>query len=210
MSVFVVDDTESRLKKEQYSMGEEEDHTQIICPRCKKGRVIIEQTSYKLPKQDETMLLMLVKCTNCDLLIRDVLPLETKIKPGTYTYRVTKGDLTAKIFRSPSGYLEIPEYGIEIEPGPEADFIVTNVEGILERVISATKFLFDSNPDNAVARDLLPVLEEAKKGMRDFTVIVRDNMGGSCITHDDSSKIEYKECRPSDPSSQETTRRNNS
>jgi zinc finger protein len=205
-----VDDTESRLKKEQYRMEEDEDRSPILCPRCKKGRVIIEQTSYKLPKQDETMLLMVVKCTNCDLLIRDVLPLETKIKPGTYTYRVTKGDLTAKIFRAPSGFLEIPEYGIEIEPGPEAEFIVTNVEGILERVISATNFLFDANPDNIVARDLLPVLDEARRGLREFTVILRDKAGGSCITHDDPSKVEFEECKSTDPSLQETTKRDDS
>lgn len=202
-----MDDTESRLKKEEYGLGEEEDRSPILCPRCKKGRVIIEQTSYKLPKQDETVLLMLVKCTNCNLLIRDVLPLETKIKPGTYTYRVTGGDLTAKIFRSPTGFLEIPEYGIEIEPGPEAEFIVTNIEGILERSISATKFLFDSNPDNVVARDLLPVLDEARRGLREFTVILRDNSGGSCITHDDPSKIKFEEFVPSTLSSEEPTKR---
>ncbi len=202
-----MDNTKSRLKKEQYRLEEEEDHSPILCPRCKKGRVIIEQTSYKLPKQDETMLLMVVKCTNCDLLIRDILPLETKIKPGTYTYRITKGDLTAKIFRSPSGFLEIPEYGIEIEPGPGAEFIVTNVEGILDRVISATKFLFSANPDNIVARDLLPVLDEAKRGLREFTVILRDKTGGSCITHDDPNKVEFEEYVPSNPSSQETAKR---
>ena len=205
-----MDNTESRLKKEQYRIEEEEDRTPITCPRCKKGRIIIEQTSYKLPKQDETMLLMLVKCTNCDLLIRDVLPLETKIKPGTYTYRVTHGDLTAKIFRSPSGFLEIPEYGVEVEPGLAAEFIVTNVEGLLERVIRATRFLFESDPNNTVARDLLPVLDEAKRGMRDFTVILRDKEGGSCITHEDRRKVEFEECSPTDRSSQETNKRDTS
>ncbi len=205
--MFVVDDTESRLKKEEYRMGEEEDRSQILCPRCKKGRIILEQTSYKLPKQDETVLLMLVKCTNCNLLIRDVLPLETKIKPGTYTYRVIDGDLTAKVFRSPTGYLEIPEYGIEVEPGPEAEFIVTNIEGILERAISATKFLYDANPDNVVARDLLPVLDEARQGKHEFTVILRDKTGGSCITHDDPSKIIFEEYVPPSTSSQESTKR---
>ena len=202
-----MDKIESRLKKEQYEIKEEEDRSQILCPRCKKGRVIIEQTSYKLSKQDETMLLMLVKCTNCDLLIRDVLPLETKIKPGTYTYRVTNGDLTAKIFRSPTGFLEIPEYGIEVEPGPGAEFIVTNVEGILERAISATRFLSGSDPNNNVARELLPLLDEAKQGKRDFTVILRDETGGSCITHEDPSKIKFEEYMPTDPSSRESTKR---
>jgi zinc finger protein len=202
-----VEGTGSRLKKEEFGIGEEEDRTPIPCPRCKKGRVIIEQTTYKLPRQDETLLLMLVKCTNCDLLIRDVLPLETKSKPGTYKYRVTDGDLTAKVFRSPKAYLEIPEYGIEIEPGPDAEFIVTNIEGILDRAISATKFLLDSNLDNTVARDLLPVLDEAKRGLREFTVILSDKTGGSFITHEVASKIEFEEYVPPESSLPETTKR---
>ena len=201
-----MDANESRLKKKEYQMGEEEDRTPVLCPRCKKGRVILEQTTYKLPKHDETILLLLIKCTNCELLVRDILPLETKIKPGTYIYKVTNGDLTAKIHRSPTGYLEIPEYGIEVEPGPEADFIITNVEGILERAIIATRFLLDANPENQTARNLLPILEEAKKGSREFTVILRDNVGGSFITHEDPTKVSFEEYVPPSPSSQENTK----
>jgi zinc finger protein len=106
---------------------------------------------------------------------------------------VTDGDLTAKIFRSPDSLLEIPEFGVEIEPGPKAQFIITNVEGIIENVIYATRLLARSGDNPEVAEQLLPRLEEARQGLSEFTVILRDFQGGSFISHEDRSKVQFEE-----------------
>jgi zinc finger protein len=170
-----------------------DDEEDILCPQCHQGHVHIEKTIYKLPLEDETLLLLLITCDHCDLVQRDIITLETFVKPGTFTYRVTDGDLTAKIFRSPDSLLEIPEFGVEIEPGPKAQFIITNVEGILENVIYATRLLARSGDNPEVAEGLLPRLEEARQGLSEFTVILRDFQGGSFISHEDRSKVQFEE-----------------
>ncbi|HMF31571.1 MAG TPA: ZPR1 zinc finger domain-containing protein [Candidatus Lokiarchaeia archaeon] len=170
-----------------------DDEEEILCPQCHQGHIHIAKTIYKLPLEEETLLLLLITCDHCDLVQRDVLSLHSYVKPGTFTYHVTGGDLTAKIFRSPGSSLEIPEFGVEIEPGPKAQLIITNVEGILENVIFATKILARVGDNPEVAQALLPRLEEARQGMSEFTVILKDFVGGSFISHEDLSKVQFEE-----------------
>ena len=53
-------------------------------------------------------------------------------------------DLNSRVIRSTSGTIRIPELGIDVEPGSISDSYVTNIEGVLDRILkvvmSATRW----------------------------------------------------------------------
>jgi len=164
------------------------------CPACSDGKLIISRAEHKLPDGD-LYLIMKIECDKCDFTKSDLIPLETPTKPGKYTLRVnSKEDLESKIFRSFSGILEIPELEMEIEPGPAADFFITNIEGILQRMKNAVSY-YNRNleeKDDKVER-ILENIDKAINGEFKFTLIINDKMGGSYIVpaKKESLKIEY-------------------
>ena len=92
---------------------------------------------YDIPDGDK-MLIIKFECNNCDFTQNDVIPLTTRLDPGILTLRVTdEKDLRSKVYRSPTAKLEIPELELMVNPGPNADFYYTNVEGILLRFENA-------------------------------------------------------------------------
>ena len=49
-------------------------------------------------------------------------------------------DLDARVIRSSSGTLRIPELGVDIEPGFASESYISNVEGVLDRVEGVVEF----------------------------------------------------------------------
>ena len=107
-----------------------------------------------------------------------------------------ENDLKSKIYRSPTGELEIPELDLKVDPGPSADFYYTNVEGILFRFEQAVEIyhnsLDDNHPEKSEIRDTLEDLQKAMKGQLKFTLKITDPTGGSYIIPEDSSKYTIK------------------
>jgi zinc finger protein len=105
-------------------------------------------------------------------------------------------DLKSKIYRSPVGRLEIPELELFVEPGPNADFYYTNVEGILFRFENAVsiyrKNLERDDPQIHEIDSILQDLNKALEGELEFTLIITDSGGGSYIIPEDKSKYTFK------------------
>jgi len=112
----------------------------IECPSCEEGIIEITRTLYKLP-DGEDILILLMECNKCNFHQNDVLTLNTSVGPGTYTLKVNDGDLSHKIFRSPTGYIYIPEADFEIEPGSSSGYMVTFVEGIITRMLHWAEYM---------------------------------------------------------------------
>ena len=56
-------------------------------------------------------------------------------KPVHYELKIkAQDDINARVVRSTSGTIRIPELGIDIEPGPASESFVSNIEGVLDRV----------------------------------------------------------------------------
>ena len=116
-------------------------------------------------------------------------------KPGEYRLKVDDADFTHKIFRGTSGDIQIPEIGVNIERGPAAEYILTNVEGILLSIQGQIKFLLKNlrpetkqweNASIAQAK-----LTACLSGEIPFTVILRDTMGGSYISPNNKEKMHF-------------------
>lgn len=115
--------------------------------------------------------------------------------PVRYTLKVdSEEDLGLRVIRSSKGSIEIPEFGILIEPGPMCEAFISNVEGVLLRIISVIEgFIARSHEDlerkNAVA--LKERLELAREGKEPFTLIIQDINGNSGIVSKKAMSSEY-------------------
>lgn len=166
------------------------------CPSCSKGNIVLFKTVYDLPDKDK-MLIIKFECNNCSFYSNDIIPLTTRMEPGIMTLKVTnENDLKSKIYRSPTGNLEIPELELKVDPGPSASFYYTNVEGILLRFEQAVAIYYnsleDDHPEKSEIRDILEDLKKAIKGNLEFTLKISDSGGGSYIIPVDKSKYKYE------------------
>ena len=173
----------------------EEDLT-FKCPSCKQGIISIEKTEYETPDKDK-LLIIKFECNKCTYHQNDVIPMTTRMDAGIFTLKVTnEKDLKSKIYRSPSGKLEIPELELIVEPGPSAGFYYTNVEGILLRFEQAVsiykKNLNKNDPQYLDIEDITRDLQNAINGELNFTLEITDPGGGSYIIAENPSHLTFK------------------
>lgn len=162
---------------------------QIICPVCGKGKITMNRTMYTLPDKEE-VLILLMECNNCSYLNRDVISLKTAFKPGIWTIKVVNKDFTFKILRGPTGFISLPEADFDIEPGSNASYMITTIDGILERMIKWASYLKISGESEGKQETeeyrkivyVLNILNKCNNGEMDFHIILRDADGGSYVT----------------------------
>ena len=71
-------------------------------------------------------------CGACHYHKADVEAAEHK-EPAKYAFEVSgKDDLSVRVVRSSEGSIKIPHVG-SLEPGPNAEGFITNIEGVIER-----------------------------------------------------------------------------
>ena len=177
---------------EKYSLPEIQT---ITCPRCKEGTIEMNRTLHKLPDGEE-ILILLMECNSCAFSRSDVIPLASAFQAGIYTLEIDDGDLTAKIFRSPSGIISLPEADFEIEPGQAAEYLITNVEGILNRMIRWSKVMLSQYDvkklEHKKIESTIKILTECITGSRKFRLILKDNVGGSYISTANKESLHFE------------------
>ena len=122
-------------------------------------------------------------CRNCGYRHSDTIPLEDH-GPKREVLKVRKPqDLKTKIARSNTGSIEIPEFGLRIDPRGQSQSFITNVEGILLRFQDAIVRLktLKSSDEQAKLDELMGQIELARGGRVPFTVIVEDPLGNTAI-----------------------------
>jgi len=112
-------------------------------------------------------------------------------EPARYTLQVVElGDLDARVIRSSSGTIRIPELGVDIEPGHASESYVTNVEGVLERIEGivgfATRSARSAGSEESTKKGeaILEHITLARCGQFKFTLILEDPLGNSAIVSD--------------------------
>ncbi|MHA1725526.1 MAG: ZPR1 zinc finger domain-containing protein [Promethearchaeota archaeon] len=169
------------------------------CPVCDEGILEISHHVHDLLDGDK-MLIIKFECKQCNFHKNDIIPLTTNIEPGIMTLRIScPEDLKSKIYRAPTGKLEIPELELLVEPGPKSSFYITNVEGILERFKEAVSiFLKEISVDDPKREKIVKILEaldKALEGNLNFTVILTDFEGGSYILPTDKNKYSFQKIK---------------
>lgn len=163
------------LKQERFE-------TKICCPLCRTDLVMNWQRD-NIPYFGEIMHVS-ARC-QCSFRFADTMILSVK-EPMRYEMPVeTSEDLDARVIRSTSGTIRIPEMGVTIEPGSVSESYVTNIEGVLQRVrdvlLTASRWVQGDEEKSSRSEELLCMLEDVIEGKRKITVIVEDPLGNSAI-----------------------------
>lgn len=150
------------------------------CPLCKRELVTSWQEE-DIPFFGE-ILLISASCS-CGFKYADTLILGQR-EPVRYEMRIRESeDLNARVIRSSSGTIRIPELGIDVEPGPASESYVSNIEGVLCRIQEVVGMVsrWDEEEKRRRAEEILLELEKVKAGRRELTVILEDPLGNSAI-----------------------------
>ncbi|MBC7114393.1 MAG: ZPR1 zinc finger domain-containing protein [Archaeoglobi archaeon] len=152
--------------------------SRYACPFCGAEATYIWDIE-DIPYFGEVMLTS-IQCSSCGFRHSDCMILSSR-EPQRYELRVSSSDdLNARVIRSSSGTVRIPELGVDIEPGPLAESFVSNVEGILERVENVLRGILNVSK-NRRAEELIEEIRMIREGKREITVIVEDPFGNSAI-----------------------------
>ncbi len=161
--------------------------TTISCPLCHE-ELIINWQGDDIPYFGEIMYIT-ARC-DCSFRFADTMIL-TQRDPVHYELKVEGlGDLSSRVVRSTSGTIRIPELGIDVEPGSVSESYVTNIEGIMDRildvVITATKWAKEDGDEDRTAKglEIQQMLRDAMDGKQELTVVIEDPMGNSAIISD--------------------------
>lgn len=131
---------------------------------------------------------------NCGYRHSDTILLTQK-EPVRYTIEITEiDDLDARVIRSCSGTIRVPELGVDIEPGPASESYVSNIEGVFDRIRDIVQFATNSARDagstesTEKGEEILNNIELARTGNFKLTVIIEDPLGNSAIASEKAVK----------------------
>ncbi len=141
-----------------------------------------------LPYFGEALQTTLV-CTACGYRHGDLL-LSRHREPVRATLRVAGPEcLSARVARSSSGTIRIPELGAAMEPGPRAEAFVSNVEGVVRKfldVVRGQEAVAETTAERNRLRGVRSRIESMADGREPFTFILEDPTGNSDIFHADA------------------------
>ncbi|HHW16796.1 MAG TPA: ZPR1 zinc finger domain-containing protein [Methanothermobacter sp.] len=162
----------------------------IDCPLCHAKKSLgITTHLEKIPYFGEVMESTLI-CRECGYRYSDVLCLDHG-DPMRYSLWVEPETLNARVVKSQSATIRIPELGLKVEPGPRSTAYISNIEGVIERFQSAVKMalkLFEDEKARERSLELLEDLRRVRSGEKKVKVVVEDPMGQSFIAHPRVSK----------------------
>ena len=130
-------------------------------------------------------------CENCGWRHTDFIPTEGK-KPGFWSLFIDSPEkLSARIVRSSSCTIRIPQLDIEVVPGSSSTGFISNVEGVIGRFEQAVNTVIRSekhsqgDSDNLErATSILDSLSVARLGESSISIELLDPRGSSQIIHD--------------------------
>ncbi|WP_243675686.1 ZPR1 zinc finger domain-containing protein [Vulcanisaeta distributa] len=129
------------------------------CPVCGKDTLHVIEILYSDPAFGD-LILYSNQCDHCGYKRIDIQYLNSRGGPSRIMYEV-KDDTDVYrtyIFRSKTARISSPELGFDIDPGPDAEAMITTVEGLLLRMIDVAERMEVLNEDN----------EESIRRLREF------------------------------------------
>lgn len=165
--------------------------TEANCPVCSRMMQFNWETR-EIAYFGEAM--MIAGVCECGFRHSDTILLGQK-EPARYVLHVTEiDDLDARVIRSSSGTIRIPELGVDIEPGHASESYVSNIEGVLERIESivgfATRSAREAGSEESTQKGeaILENIAMARCGKFEFTVVLEDPLGNSAIVSDKAQR----------------------
>lgn len=158
--------------------------TNASCPVCSADMQFCWEST-DIPHFGEAMVIAGV--CDCGYRHSDTILLSQK-EPVRFTLQISSiEDLDARVIRSSSGTLRIPEIGVDIEPGFASESYISNVEGVLDRIEGvvefATRSAREAGSQEATEKgeEILENIALAREGRFPMTLILEDPLGNSAI-----------------------------
>ncbi len=169
-------------------VAERNEFKKLTCPVCTGKTLIFSEVVYKIPVAGK-LLIVSVYCEKCGYKSNSVIPFEIRKKSKEIVFKVEgTRDMYVKILRSPYASILIPELGVEINPGPAAEWYITNVEGLLcriEEILRKAEILYSSRRN---VSDIIKELKMIRNGEMKLTLIIKDPSGLSQILRSELGK----------------------
>ena len=163
------------------------------CPMCKTKSLVLTESQIEVPYFGK-LFVFSMHCSKCNYHKADVEAAEQH-EPVKYKFEVaSKDDLKVRVVKSSEATVKIPYIG-SIEPGPAAQGYITNIEGILVRMRTQIKHLYDNAEDNVErkkAKNLLKKIQRVFWGSEKITLILEDPSGNSAIVSEKAVKSKLK------------------
>ncbi len=158
------------------------------CPVCGHEPLTLRSMDLDLPYFGGALQTTIL-CSACGYRHGDLL-LTRRREPLRITLRVVRPDQrSARVARSSSGTVRIPELGASMEPGPRAEAFVTNVEGAVRKfldVVQGQESLAESAADRERLAAVHARIEGMLEGREAFTFVLEDPTGNSDVVHRDA------------------------
>ena len=161
------------------------------CPTC-NTEIEYLYTTENIPYFSDILIISAI-CPSCGYKFVDTQMIKHG-DPVRYVYRTaTQEDLVVRVIRSTSASIEIPELGVRIDPGPTCQGFVSNIEGVLDRIIQAVgSAIIDGDAEEREnAHLLLERIARVKSGELSVTFILEDPNGNSAIVSGSAEKSTY-------------------
>lgn len=161
------------------------------CPVCGHTPLRVRSLPLELPYFGEA-LQTTVLCNVCAYRHGDLL-LTRSAEPIRVTLHVDRPEhLSARVARSSSGTVRVPELGAAMEPGPRAEAFVSNVEGVMRKFLDVVQGQ-EAVAEGAAARRRLRAvhqrIEDMIEGREAFTFVLEDPTGNSAVLHPDAVRV---------------------
>ena len=163
------------------------------CPQCSVEESLTMLTiSSEIPYFGEHTQIT-VLCDTCGWKHTDFIPSDGE-KPGFSSLVIdSEKKNAARVVRSSSCTIRIPELDLEVSPGGSSSGYVTNIEGVMKRFENAIETIIrgsDEDQDSEIARQILERLRMVKEGGEHVRLELLDPRGRSQIIHHDAESRE--------------------
>ena len=163
--------------------------SRLKCPVCGNNSLNVVLIENKIPYFGKVVISSSV-CEICGYKLNDVFSVETR-EPLEYKLFVeSEEDLMARVVKSSSATVIIPELGLKIEPGPLSQGYVSNVEGVLRRIedVFRGQLAVLEGKKKEKMKNLLGELEKMIEGKKKFILVIKDPLGNSAIISQKAKK----------------------
>lgn len=166
--------------------------TKFPCPVCKSPDAEMTFNTMDIPHFGEVMESTAL-CQNCKWRHVDVLVLKQD-KARRYTLKIEeRDDIDIRVVRSSFSTVEIPEIGVTITPGAQGEGFISNVEGILDRVLDILDTPSVMEGKGKEAEGLKEKIQAIKDGKMQATLVIEDPTGNSAIISEKAVTHEVQE-----------------
>jgi zinc finger protein len=165
-----------------------------MCPFCHEKKLILMDMKREVPFFGAVFIFSM-DCSGCGYHKADI-EAEKPQEPCKYTIELTsEEDMKIRVIKSSLANIKIPHVG-DILSGPSSNGYVTNVEGILNRMIKQLEIIRDNDEEEEESRkkakNMIKKLHRVVWGQEKQKLIIEDSTGNSVIISDKAVKEKMK------------------